>query len=157
LDLSEVAIAGHSLGGLTAFLTNQSDPHIKGAILIDPVLPNTITIRTAKPVLILAADRKQWAANECHLWAHLQGSRFAVSLQGSEHAALSDWIWLTKEAVRTGPMGSEKTMSAVRDYVAAFLDANLRGEPADPLLRGPSSIYPDAEVTTQNQALCSEP
>jgi hypothetical protein len=80
-----------------------------------------------------------------------------VSLQGTEHVALSDWIWLTTDAVRTGPMGPQKTMSAVRDYVAAFLDANLRGEPADPLLNGPSSIYPNAEITTQSQALCSEP
>ena len=157
LDLSKVVVAGHSLGGLAALLTNQSDPHVKGAILIDPVLPDVLTTRITKPVLILAADRKQWTANECRLWSHLQGSRLAVSLQGTEHVALSDWIWLTPDALRTGPMGPQKTMSAVRDYVAAFLDANLRGEPADPLLNGPSSIYPNADITTQKQALCSEP
>jgi hypothetical protein len=42
----------------------------------------------------------------------------------------------------------------VRDYVAAFLDRTLRGEPADPLLNGASPNYPDAKVTLQDQALC---
>ena len=154
-DLSKIAVAGHSLGGLTALLTNQSNPHVKSAILIDPVLPDVLPGATIKPVLLLTADRQQWGTNECGLWSNLHGSRFAVTLQGSEHVALSDWIWLTKDAVRTGPMGPEKTMSAMRDYVAAFLDANLRGEKNGPLLNGPSPNYPDARVTGGDQSLCA--
>jgi hypothetical protein len=84
-------------------------------------------------------------------------SRLAVNLPQTEHVALSDWIWLTRDAVQTGPMGPEKTMSATRDYIAAFLDANVRGESPDPLLAGPSPSYPDASVTTQQQPLCSSP
>ena len=34
---------------------------------------------------------------------------------------------------------------------------SIRGKPFDRLLTGPSSDYPDAEVTTQKQALCREP
>jgi hypothetical protein len=102
------------------------------------------------------AERKEWTASECSLWRNLQGPRLAVSLQGTEHVALSDWIWLAKDAVQTGPMGPQKTMSAVRDYVATFLDRTLRGEPADPLLSGGSPNYPDAKVTLQDQALCGK-
>ena len=156
-DLSKIVVAGHSLGGLTALLTSQADPHVKGAILMDPVLPEILPGSTNKPVLLLTADRPQWAANECGLWRNLHGSRLAVSLQGSEHVALSDWIWLTKDAVRTGPMGPQKTMSAIRDYVAAFLDTNLRGEGAGPLLNEPSQDYPDARVTGRDQSLCANP
>jgi hypothetical protein len=47
-------------------------------------------------------------------------------------------------------------MAAVRDYIAAFLDANLRGKPPAPLLSGPSSEYPDAVVTMQKQSLRGE-
>jgi hypothetical protein len=54
-------------------------------------------------------------------------------------------------------MGAEKTTAAIRDYIAAFLDANLRGKPLDPLLAGPSSDYPDAVVTTQEELLCRQP
>ena len=80
-----------------------------------------------------------------------------MSLQGTEHVALSDWIWLAKDAVKTGPMGPQKTMSAVRDYVAAFLGVNIRREPADPLLSGASLNYLDARVTVQRQSLCGKP
>jgi dienelactone hydrolase len=155
-DLSKIVIAGHSLGGLTALLT-ISDPHVKGAVLIDPVLPDVLPGRTNKPVLILAADRENWANNECALWSNLQGPRLAVTLQGTEHVAFSDWIWLTKDAVQSGPMGPQKAMSAMRDYIGAFLDSNLRGDPADPLLSGNSRDYPDARVTAHGQSLCGTP
>jgi hypothetical protein len=58
--------------------------------------------------------------------------------------------------VKPGAKGPEKTVAALRDYIAAFLDANLRGEPFDALLAGPSSDYHDAAVTTQKQLLCGE-
>jgi dienelactone hydrolase len=154
LDLSKIAVAGHSLGGLTALLAGGADPHIKAVILMDPVLPDVLPGRTSKPVLILAADRKQWAATECGLWSNLDGPRLAISLQGTEHVALSDWIWLTKDAVQTGDMGPQRTMSAIRDYVGSFLETNLRGEPANELLAGPSANYPGARITTQEQLLC---
>ena len=50
--------------------------------------------------------------------------------------------------------GPEKTIAAVRDYIVAFLDANLRGKLVDPSLNGPSSEYPDAVVTSQKESLC---
>jgi len=158
LDLAAIALAGHSLGGLTALVSGVSDPHIKAIILMDPMLPDVLPGRTSKPVLILTADRKQWAANECGLWSNLQGPRLTIILQGTEHVALSDWIWLTKDAVQTGPMGPQKTMSAIRDYVAGFLDTNLRGEPGNPLLGGPSIEYPDALIgAPQQRLLCGKP
>jgi hypothetical protein len=58
-----------------------------------------------------------------------------------------------KGAVLTGSMGPDKAIAAIRNYIAAFLDANLRGEPLDPLLGTLSSAYPDAVVTTQRPSL----
>ncbi len=43
--------------------------------------------------------------------------------------------------------GVVRTVEMMRDYLAAFLDANLRGETLDPLLVGTSPAYPDAVVT----------
>jgi hypothetical protein len=68
----------------------------------------------------------------------------------------SDAVWLAKLAIKTGSMGPEKTIAAVRDYIAAFLDASLRDKTLNPLLTGVSSDYPDAVVTTGKQALCGE-
>jgi dienelactone hydrolase len=157
LDLAKIAIAGHSLGGLTAFLGTEFDPRLKAAVMLDGFVPDALGSASRKPVVILAAGRQRWNAEECRLWNNLQGPRLAVNLRGAEHVALSDWIWLTPNAVQVGPMGSERTMAAVRDYVGAFLDANLREEPSAPLLTGTSLAYPDAIVTTQDQPLCREP
>jgi len=54
-------------------------------------------------------------------------------------------------------MSPERTIAAMRDYIAAFRDANPRGEPLDPLLVGTSPAYPDAVATTQEESLCREP
>jgi hypothetical protein len=157
LDLSEIAIAGHSMGGSTAFLEAQLDHRFKVVIMLDAAVPEGLTSKTQTPVLILAAGRIQWDAGECRLWSDLKGPRVAVNLRGSEHVAFSDWIWLAKNAVETGPMGPEKTISAVRDYVAAFLDANLRHELPSALLSGTSPDYADAVVITTEQSLCGLP
>lgn len=153
LDMSRVAIAGHSMGGATAFLTVLQEPRFRAGIIIDGFLPNALIKPTQTPVLILAAGREKWSSDECRLWNDLAGPRLAVNLTGAEHVTPSDAVWLANGAIKTGPMGPEKTIAAVRDYIAAFLDANLRGQPLDPLLTGPSSDYPDAAVTTQNEPL----
>jgi dienelactone hydrolase len=153
LDTSRIALAGHSLGGLTAMLGVEQEPRFKAGIIIDSGVPTDLTTATHTAVLILAAGRERWSEDDLHLWGELLGPRFAVNLSGSEHETPSDAVWLARGAIKTGAMGEEKTVAAVRDYIAAFLDANLLGKTMDPLLVGPSSQYPDAEVTTQNEFL----
>jgi hypothetical protein len=60
-------------------------------------------------------------------------------------------------ALRTGAMGPEMTVEALRNYIAGLLDVNLLGEPVDPLQTRSSSDNPEAEVTTQKQLLCGKP
>ena len=76
-----------------------------------------------------------------------------MNLRGAEHLTPTDLVWLAKGAIKTGTMGPEKTIAAIRDYIAAFLDARLRGQPATPLLKGTSSEFPDVELTTAVQFL----
>jgi dienelactone hydrolase len=156
LDLTRLALTGHSLGGLTAWFGVQRDSRFRAAILLDPYLPDMPLGSTETPVMLLTMGREQRNEDECQLWSDLLGPRLAVNLRGAEHVTPSDLVWLAKGAVKTGPMGPEKTIAAVRDYIAAFLDTNVRGRPLDPLLTGPSSTFPDAEVTTQKQSLCGE-
>jgi dienelactone hydrolase len=158
LDLTRIAVAGHSLGGLTAFLDIELDPRVKAAIIMDGLIPTASPSgSTNKPVLLLGAGRDRWEPTECRLWNNLAGPRLAVNLRDTEHVALGDWIWLTRNAVQTGSMGPEKTMAAVRDYIAAFLDAHVRGMTPDRLLTGSSADYQDAAVVTQEQRLCANP
>lgn len=157
LDMSRVALAGHSLGGLTALLGVQQEPRFRAGVILDGVLPEFVAVGTQTPMLVLTAGNDGWGENDCRLWNGLRGPRLAVNLKGAEHVTPSDAVWLARYAIKTGSMGPEKTISGVRSYVAAFLDANLRGLPAARLLKGPSREYPDAVITTQSQAPCGQP
>jgi predicted dienelactone hydrolase len=156
LDTSRVAVAGHSLGGLTALLGIEQDPRFRAGIVLDGVAPDRVVNETEIPVFILITGRQQWSVDECRLWSNLRGPRLGVNLPGAGHLAPSDAVWLTKGMVKTGGMSPEKTVAVLRNYVAAFLDANLRGQPINSLLTGPSAYFPDVVVTTQRQSACSE-
>jgi hypothetical protein len=57
------------------------------------------------------------------------------------------------KVIKTGKMGPERTIAAIRDYISTFLDASLLGAPTNLLLMGPSREYPEVEVTTPEQPL----
>ncbi len=154
LDMSRVALAGHSLGGMTALLGVELEPRFRAAVSLDGVAPSAWFGPTRKPIMLLVAGSDLWDENNCHVWSQLRGPRFAVNLKGSEHIAPSDAIWLTNGAIKTSG-GMQKTIAAVRNYVAAFLDVNLNTKPGNTLLSGESSDYPEVEVTTQTQNKCS--
>ena len=160
LDTSRMAIAGHSMGGLAAALTVQHDLRYKAGVIIDVhdgYVPEAVVGTTRTPVFILASGREQWTENECRLWDKLKGPRFAVNFEGAEHLMPSDAVWLARNAVRTGTMGPDKAVSAVRNYIADFLDASLREYDVNPRLTEPSAEYPDAHVVPPGQSLCSKP
>jgi dienelactone hydrolase len=157
LDTSRIALAGHSLGGLTTLLGVRAESRFRAGILLDPYVPKDVSNPTLTAVLLLTAGRTEWSENELSLWNDLQGPRFAVNFRGAEHVMPSDAVWIAKGAIQTGDMGPDKTIAAIRNYIAAFLAANLRDQPLDPLLTGPSSDYPDAEVTAQSNLLRVRP
>lgn len=154
---SRVGIMGHSLGGEASISSLEHEARLSAAVLIDPVLSDASAAGTDKPVLVLAAGR-EWSEEECKLWSRLRGPRVAINLKGADHLTPSDAAWLLRGvpelAVRTGMMGQEKTIAAVRNYIGAFFDRSLLAKPQSALLNGPSSNYPDAVVTAQNQSLC---
>jgi predicted dienelactone hydrolase len=159
LDTSRIAVAGHSMGGLAASVAVDREPRFRAGLIIDihdGYVPDAAVGTTRTPVFILASGREQWTENECKLWNNLHGPRFAVNFAGAEHLTPSDAVWLAKGAVKTGSMGPDKTVTALREYIAAFLDANLRDLPLDPLLTQPSPNYPDVVVDAPGQPLCGK-
>jgi hypothetical protein len=157
LDMDEVAIGGHSLGGLVALRSLKEEPSFKAAVLLDASLADTLDFATETPVLLMGMGRETWSDDECQVWSALHGRRFAVNVIGAEHVTPTDAVWLAEGGVKTGTMGTERTVAAIRDYIATFLDANLRGFASSPLLTGTSLQYPDAVVTTPEQPLCRKP
>jgi len=158
LDMNRIGVMGHSLGGVAALMTLQREPFLKSAVAIDGLgLP--IVVPTAKPVLILTAERSKWDADECRLWNNLHGPKLEVRMRGAEHLTLTDLVWLAQFMpgldVGDSSMSAEKTVTAVRNYVASFFDSTLLNKPLGQILRAPSLDYPNAVVTIADQALCS--
>ena len=89
---------------------------------------------------------------------HVHRSGWPVDQQfdGAYHSDFGDAVWLARGGIKTGTMGPERAVAAVRDYVATFLDVNLQNRALESLLTGPSLDCPDASVTTQTQSLCGE-
>ncbi len=157
LDLARIALAGHSLGGLTAVRGVEKDARFRAGISLDGFVPDRLTPPTTTPVLLIRAGNDPWNENDCHLWSALRGVHTAVNLSGAEHIALSDAVWLANGAVATGAMGVEKTLAAVRDASAAFLDEIFRGGPLNvPTVRSLMN-NPDAVEITQDQSPCGLP
>jgi dienelactone hydrolase len=151
LDLAAIATAGHSLGGLTALEALGADARVRAAFVLDGVRPGAAFAATDRPVLLLDANREEWSRDERELWSKLHGPRLAVNLKRSEHLTPTDLVWLARGEVKTGSMSPETAIAAMRDYVAAFLDAYLQGRPPDRLLTQRSPDYPDAELTLRHQ------
>jgi hypothetical protein len=103
---------------------------------------------------MLTAGRERWNEDDCRLWDALRGPRLAVNLPGAEHLALSDAVWLVKGIVRTGDAKPDRAISAIRDYVASFLDANLSGAESESRTGGRLPAYAGATVATQSESLC---
>jgi dienelactone hydrolase len=155
LDLSRIAIVGHSLGGLTAIRALENEPRVKAAVLLDAVVPPHLSNTVRQPVLNLVVGR-QWNESDCNLLGSLAGPRLAVALPGAEHLALSDAVWLLKGSVATGST-PEALIAATREYVAAFLDANLRGKDLQSLLVHVPAAPAGAVVADASQSVCARP
>ncbi|HXY16479.1 MAG TPA: choice-of-anchor D domain-containing protein [Terriglobales bacterium] len=153
-DLTRVSVAGHSMGGTTAFLAAERDTRIKAAVLLDAHVPESLIQQTRTPMLMMVMDGEKWSEDRCRLWSNLRGPRLAVNFPGAEHVTPSDAVWLAKDAVKTGAMDADSAVSAVRDYVSAFLDDNLRQPSARSLPTSQLPAHPGAEVVTEAQSVC---
>jgi dienelactone hydrolase len=161
LDLSRIGVLGHSLGAETAMTGLRLQPEIKAALLLDPVaLSRSATAGSNKPVMLVSEGREQWSDEECELWNHLRGSKYAVLFPGADHFAPTDAVWLGAYLpglqAATGNIGPDKTVDAIRNYVAMFFSAYLSGGPPSRLLNGVSTDY-GAVVTRSRRPLCSPP
>ncbi len=152
LDLKQIAVMGHSLGGVAAIASLEKDSRVTAVVVIDPILLTAPITTTSRPVLILAAGRNRWSQPECTLWSRLRGPRLAVNLKGADHFTPSDAAWLFGPVIDIAEPAD--SIVVIREYVAAFLDTNLQGRPPRLLLSRPPAQFTDVAITTSKQALC---
>ncbi|MFI9808516.1 alpha/beta hydrolase family protein [Streptomyces sp. NPDC052301] len=158
LDMSEVGMFGHSMGGTAAALAMDADHRITAGIDMDGNLTNVdgslmpvARHGLDRPFLLLGKDGETdtgpgWQAFR----AHTPGWTRQLTLRGSEHASFTDAEALLPQlrlspCVQTADIGTIDPATATRTdeaYVSAYFDHWLRGR-SGRLLEGPSAKYPD--------------
>lgn len=158
LDLSEVGMFGHSMGGTAAAQAMDADHRIAAGIDMDGNLTNfdgslmpVARHGLDRPFLLLGKDGETdtgpgWQAFR----AHTPGWTRQLTLRGSEHASFTDAEALLPQlhlspAIQTSDIGTIDPAIAIRTneaYVSAYFDRWLRGCGGE-LLDGPSAKYPE--------------
>jgi predicted dienelactone hydrolase len=133
LDLTRLALGGHSLGGLTALHALALDPRFKAGFVLDGAVTLRPMPAIRQPVLALFAGDGRADPDECRMWTAVRTPLLAFSLPGVEHIALSDAVWLAGTAVTTGDDAPARVVFDVRQSVAAFLDATFQGASTEQL------------------------
>ena len=136
LDLDAVAVAGHSLGGITASEACKADGRLKACVNFDgiqaggPFSMDGNAIPPAQPFLFLTKEEE--------LLPHLI-ERFSsmpegywVVVHGASHQSFTDSP-LMQPSVLPGPKEADRLMDLIQKYSLAFFDHTLKGQPT-PLL-----------------------
>jgi dienelactone hydrolase len=133
LDLNAVAVAGHSLGGITASEACKADPRFRACLNFDglqnggPFSTEASATPPAQPFLFLTKE-PQLHPRLIEKFESTSES-FWVVIHGASHESFTDGPML-RPALLPGPNQADRLMSLIRKYTLAFLDHALRGESA---------------------------
>jgi dienelactone hydrolase len=149
LDLSRVAIVGHSMGGTTAALALKEDGRIRVGVNLDgstyPGMNADVRpMALGKPLLFMETEEHA-SDPETHgkEFVGSEGNTYYVVLAGNEHMAFTDVPLLQCRFSKTGTAAAscdsalqktEVTRSTVDEFVGKYLRENLAPE-LDSLVR----------------------
>ncbi|KAL5317136.1 hypothetical protein ACEPPN_014230 [Leptodophora sp. 'Broadleaf-Isolate-01'] len=142
LDVSKVAMFGHSLGGATAAQAMLKDKRIVGGINLDGTFFSTVVNKGLKrPFMIFSHEGKNittdasWTAT----WSVLAGWKRQFELKGSAHGTFTDFPTLINAlgfegmlgdagTELVGTIGGLRSLEIITAYVQAFMGFTLKGK-----------------------------
>lgn len=156
LNVREVGIFGHSLGGATSIAAMVNDSRISGGVNLDGTFFGpAISEGTEQPFLIIGHQGKD-RSNDCSwraMWPRLKGWRLEIGVNGTQHASWTDLpILVDVLGLRSalppaviqvlGGISGARISEITRMYLGAFFNKALVGD-TSLLLQRPSSSYPE--------------
>ncbi|GAB3151645.1 alpha/beta hydrolase family protein [Microbispora hainanensis] len=159
IDPSEIAMAGHSIGGAAAAAAMLKDRRVRAGIDMDGTTYARIPKSgLSRPFLFLGSAGHEPAGRDTSWdrdWKLLTGWKRWLVLPGADHQSFTDVPLLAGALGIAVPGGLSPARSAeiTRAYVGAFLDRHLRHEP-QPLLDEPSPRYPEVRLCTPGRTAC---
>ena len=131
LDLDSVAVAGHSLGGITAAEACKADVRLKACVNFDglqrggPFSMEETAIPPVQPFLFLTKE-SQLHPKLLERFESMPESYWVV-LHGASHQSFTDGP-LLQPSLLPGPKQADQLMRLVQTYTVAFLDQTLKGQ-----------------------------
>ncbi len=177
MDLTRVGVLGYSAGGFAAaeamLLDRRIDVgvNLDGAMVYDldgKVLGESAKRGLRQPFLLFGSDGHHHAVpasspdydpSWSSFWQHQRGPKLDLNLLGSRHPSFADYQFAIPQLAAAYPIPPDtvtagigtidprRSIQAQRTYIAAWFDQYLKHRP-QPLLRGPSSNYPEIRFVT---------
>jgi dienelactone hydrolase len=144
LDLTEIGLAGHSLGGATALEVCRLDSRCQAAADLDGDTLGA-TLSSTKPFIVLwGGGAEKSNSNDDPLWKLAynsiidaakvsQADVYILNVRGAHHFNFSDmdigFYSVMRYLGALGPIAPGKTTEITRAYLVAFFDSYLKGRP----------------------------
>jgi hypothetical protein len=141
LDLNAIAVAGHSLGGITASEACKADVRLKACLNFDgiqrggPFSMDETAVPPHQPFLFLTKE-SQLPPKLLERFESMPESYWVV-VHGASHESFTDGP-LLQPSFLPGPSQTDRFMRLIQAYSLAFLDQILKGQ-AQELLAQPVS------------------
>jgi hypothetical protein len=163
LNVSKVAMFGHSLGGAAAATAMLNDTRIAGGLNMDGALWGPVVQKGLdRPFMFMARaghlrNNNSIAADPHNtwfdIWPNLRAFRLDLVLANSLHYTFSDFPVVlqtldivpnnaTAQALQVTDLDGRRALKIVTTYVTAFLDFVLHGKNSA-LLKGPVPEFPE--------------
>ena len=156
LNIKNVGIFGHSLGGATALASMANDTRLSGGVNLDGTFFGpAIQQGTKRPFLLVGHEGKNqstdpsWGAT----WPELKAWKLELEVLGTQHGSFTD-LPLLVDVLGLAPylppavielLGSitgRRSLEIMRVFVGAFFDKVLRGKGSE-ILRKATPAYPE--------------
>jgi pimeloyl-ACP methyl ester carboxylesterase len=157
LDLARVGAFGFSLGGSTAANAMKTDPQIRAGADLDGAIHDPVLGSGLSRPFMIMLDQGAFTYFRPFV-RRLTGPYLVLQLDGSQHAAFSDDVWLSvlvrrvaprvAAALAPGSVNASAAVGAESAYLDAFFETYLDGWPAS-LLLGQSRTHPVVKVVAR--------
>jgi pimeloyl-ACP methyl ester carboxylesterase len=157
IQTSNVALIGHSYGGVAAFSVAFDDPRISSIVSLDSSagweFDGSMHGARGLPcnTLSLSLENDPDAGITYPGWGIMMGypasgTLYDLRVTGAKHYTFTDVAMLTTRPTLVGTVAGPRSVALTRSYVRSFLDTQSKGLPLSPKFTAHDSAWPEVVV-----------